>query len=132
MNEDLLETLRALRSDPTRAVVLYEQLFRGRYWVLAQKPAEKLENMFFLTYPTRNEKRELPTFTAGNRELLSKLISQATDAVVVEIEGSRMWPRMYDVVKEGNCFVAVDPGEQYGIRLTKEMILGMINMYGTQ
>jgi hypothetical protein len=133
MNDDLLKTLHGLRQDRTLAIVLYEQLFKGRFWALIQKPVVSLEKMFFLNYPTPDDKRELPIFTADNRKLLLQLTSQFPDSVVVGTEGGNLWPRLLDVVSNvTNCDVAVDAGEQYGIRMTKEMILGMISIYGIQ
>ncbi len=132
MNEDLLKTLLGLRTDPTLAVVLYKQLFMGRYWVLVQKPVGSIESMSFLTYPTQDKIRELPAFTASDRRLVSELASTAGDAEGVQIEGSQLWPRMLDVVKTRECEVAIDPGEKYSIRLTREMILGMVIQYGSK
>ncbi|HTS17784.1 MAG TPA: SseB family protein [Verrucomicrobiae bacterium] len=131
MNEELLRTLRGLPKDPTLAVILYKQLFEGRYWALVQKPGGDLARMLFLTYPTRDGLRELPVFTAQDRRLLSKFSTEEPGAMTAELEGRSMWPRMLDIVKTRECEVAVDPTEQYGIRLTREMILAMISMYGT-
>ena len=48
----------------------------------------------------------------------------------VKVGGEEMWPRLLDVVRTGDCEVAVDPGEKHGVRITREMILGMANTYG--
>jgi hypothetical protein len=131
MNEQLLETLRGFRQDLGLVVVLYQQLFEGRFWVLAQRPAEQLETMLFLNYPAQGGVRELPVFTARDRGLLTKFTAEVPDCMMVEIEGARLWPRLLDIVRTRELEAAVDPGEQYGIRLTREMILGMISQYET-
>lgn len=125
--DELLDTLRTLRSDPSRAVVLYEQLFRASFFVLVKSGSEAhLESHLFLTYPTIDDIRELPVFT------LRKFVLEdlAVDAVLVQVDGPRLWFRMLDIVKTGECEVAIDPGQVHGIRLNREMILGMTSAYG--
>ncbi len=131
MNSELLKTLKGLRADPTLVVDLYPQLFNAQFWVLVQQPSGPLEEAMFLTYPTKDGIQELPIFTESNHKLLAQLVSLAGDAEVLPVEGNRLWPRLLDVVKTKVCEAAVDPGDVYGIRLTREMILGMVSKYGS-
>jgi hypothetical protein len=86
--------------------------------------------MAFLTYPAEDRVRELPAFTSANRTLLSQLQHNCDGVACLEVRGEDMWPRMLDIIQTGHCEVAVDPGEQHGVRITREMILGMVNTYG--
>ena len=132
MNEDLIKTLQGFRHDYGLVVDLYRQLFDGQFWTLIKQPVVPIQQMLFLTYPTPDGTRELPVFTSPDRALISQLQSDSNEAVCVQLEGVDLWPRTTDIVKTGECEVAVDPGEQHGIRLTTEMILGMVNEYGTR
>lgn len=130
MNEDLLGTLRRLRADPSLAVGLSRLLFEARFWILVEDPSEDIGAMAFLTYPTEGGVRELPAFTSASRTLLRQLRDSCEGAASVEVRGEDLWPRMLDIIRTGDCEVAVDPGEEHGVRITREMILGMVNMYG--
>ncbi|MGB9074810.1 MAG: hypothetical protein WCC22_19390 [Terriglobales bacterium] len=129
MNNALIETLKGLKRNPALAVILYKQLFMGRFWAIAQKSTDNLENIRFLTYPSANNVRELPVFIDPKRHLLTEMSSQLGDSMIIEVEGKSLWPRMLDIAKTGECEIAVDPGEEHGIRLTREMILGMVSTY---
>jgi hypothetical protein len=130
MNDALIETLKGMKKDPALAVILCEQLFRGRFWAIAQKSTDDLGNLAFLTYPSGGNVRELPVFSDPKRHLLTELSSELGDSMIIEVEGKNLWPRMLDTVKTGECEIAVDPGEEHGVRLTREMVLGMVNTYG--
>jgi SseB protein N-terminal domain len=129
MNEDLLLTLRGLKKDPALAVHLHQQLFTGRFFALVADPTEKLGSMSFLTYPTSGELRGLPVFTTGSWPLLTTLKNAPGRPQSIEIEGKQLWPRLLDLIRSGEDVVEVDPGEAHGIRLTREMILGMVSAY---
>lgn len=131
MNEKLIDTLLRLPSDPTVVVDLYAQLFEGHFWVLADS-AEKIEAVQFLTYPTTDSARELPIFTHTDRRVLADLKRQVPAAHVQEVEGAQFWLRTLMLLEADSFFVAVDPGEEHGIRLTKEMILGMISLHSAK
>lgn len=127
MIDELLDTLKALRSDPGRAVELYEQLYRESFFALVQAGSEDdLQSHMFLNYPTVDGLRELPLFT--KREFI--LHRLADDALSVQISGPQLWPRLLDIVETGKIEAALDPGQPHGIRLTREMILGMTAQYG--
>jgi hypothetical protein len=122
----LLHTLKALPTDPSRIADLYSQLYAASFIAFVQEGSESdLGSALFLTYPTQDQMRELPLFTS--REFL--LPNFPADAVAISISGSELWPRLLDIVKTGECEAAVDPGQKHGIRLKREMILGMISMY---
>jgi hypothetical protein len=124
--DDLLDVLKGLRSDPARVIDLYRLLYEASLLAFVQRGTESsLESHSFLTYPTPDATRELPLFT--RREYV--LDDLASYASIVEVEGPRLWPRMLDIVETGKCEVAIDPGRSHGIRLTREMILGMTATY---
>ena len=127
MIDELLETLRALKSDPGRAVELYQQLYRETFFAVVQAESEKdLDSYLFLNYPTADGLRELPLFTKPE----FVLPGMPDEASVVQINGPELWPRLLDIVETRKIEAAVDPGQPHGIRLTREMILGMTAQYG--
>ena len=81
--------------------------------------------MEFLTYPSSGM-RELPLFTHPD----FVLSLDAPGAVLVHVQGQLLWPRLLDVVKTRECEAAVDPGQAHGVRLTREMIVGMVVTQG--
>jgi hypothetical protein len=122
----LLDTLKALSTDPSRVVDLYPQLYSASFIAFAQIGSEaNLSSALFLTYPTQDEIRELPLFTS--REFV--LPNFPAEAVPITVPGSALWLRLLDIVKTGECEAAVDPGQKHGIRLKQEMILGMVSKY---
>jgi len=102
VNDELLTTLKGLKHDPTLAVALYRKLFSARFWAIIQKPFQALESSNFLTYPAGEEMRELPIFTHPKRHLLMDISSQIEDSVVIDVHGRSLWPRMLDIVVQGN------------------------------
>jgi len=125
-DSELLKTLRALPTDPGRVVDLYSQLYAESFLAFVQAGSEtNLGSALFLTYPTQSQLRELPVFTS--REFV--LPNMPADAVLITVPGSALWPRLLDIVKTGECEAAVDPCQKHGIRLKREMILGMISKY---
>jgi len=127
MIDELLNTLRALKSDPGRAVVLYEQLYKEPFFALVESGSEAhLQSHLFLNYPTADGLRELPLFT--KREFV--LTGMPDEALLVQINGPDLWFRLLDIVETRKLEAAVDPGQPHGIRLTREMILGMTAQYG--
>lgn len=126
---ELLKTLKGLVSDPTLVLQLYEQLLKSSFYVLVRPGTEAaLEQMEFITYATRDGIDELPIFTD------IKFIPNDfyKNSKIVQKSGQLFWKRLLDVIEDINCQIAVDPLQTHGIRLTKEMILGMIYKYGTQ
>lgn len=128
-NAELLRLLRGLRVDPTLTVALHECLFTAQLWALIEAPAP-ITHMSFLTYPARDGLRELPVFTAEDRPLLRQL-ARDSGASPSSVSGESFWQRTLDLTKSGECLVAVDPGEVHGIRVTFQMALGMVQMYGS-
>ena len=118
--------MRALRSDPARAAELYAQLYVATFLAVVRSGSEQaLAQALFLTYPTQDKIRELPLFT--RREFV--LPNLPADSVLISVSGPALWPRLLDIVKTGECEAAVNPGEKHGIRLKREMILGMVSKY---
>jgi hypothetical protein len=128
VNVELVRLLRAFRSDPPLVVQLYEKLFFGRFWVLAQQPAD-ISQVGFLSYATRDGICELPVFTAPDRATLTRLATES-GASSVEVDGISLWPRLLEIVKTGETEAAVDAGESYAIRLNLQMILTMVRVHG--
>jgi SseB protein N-terminal domain len=127
MHSDLLGTLKALPTDPARVVDLYRQLYAGSFIVPVQAGTEAdLGTALFLTYPSPDGVRELPVFTSRDYVLANI----HPDAVLVTACGNALWPRLRELVRAGQCEVAVDPGQSHGIRLRENMILGIIRSYG--
>jgi hypothetical protein len=127
MNADLLETLKALPTDPSRVVDLYSQLYTGSFVVPVQAGSERdLGTAKFLIYPTPDGISELPLFTS--RDYILKNLPD--DVVFITVAGAVLWLRLFDVVTAaGQCAAAVDPGQAHGIRLSDSMILGMLSSY---
>ncbi|MFN8350621.1 MAG: hypothetical protein U0U25_04065 [Flavobacteriales bacterium] len=84
--------------------------------------------MVFLTYDTIDGVRELPVFT--EEEFILRDLSDEAEHVL--INGVELWSRLSDVVETGKCEVGVDAGQSHGIRLNKEMLIGMLAMYGAK
>jgi len=131
MNEKLIATLGRLQSDPSVVVELYAQLYVSSFWVLSQASAN-VEPMQFLTYATDDDSRELPAFTLSSRSMLTDLARQVPATQIQEVEGPFFWARVLLLLQFGSFFVAVDPGERHGIRLSREMILGMVTMQSAE
>ena len=124
MNDELLETMRRLKADPAAAIELYSLLFQGTFTAIVQAGSDStLHAMNFLTYPAQDQITELPLFSRTEFILGSLKIP---GSVMVELAGPKFWQRMLDVAKNGRCEVALDPGQPHGIRLRREMILGML------
>ena len=65
VNADLLRTLRALPTDPTRVVDLYPQLYAGTFVVPVQVRSEAdFETALFMIYPCADGSLEVPVFTS--------------------------------------------------------------------
>jgi hypothetical protein len=129
MNEQLLVTLRGLKKNPALAIELYDQLFSARFWALVADPTVELSTMSFLTYPCPDGIRELPIFTAPNHPLMTHFGEASPPPATVELEGEELWLRMLEVVENKKTQVAVDPGDVHGIRISREMILGMVSTH---
>jgi hypothetical protein len=126
MQDELVKTLQGLRSDPSLVVALYEQLAKADFLAFVRKGTEgNVASMEFLTYPSSGGVHELPLFTQQN----FVLSLEVQGAVLAIVHGHLLWPRLLDIVKTKECEAAVDPGQNHGIRLTREMVLGMVNTH---
>ena len=124
MADTLFETLRRLPAEPAQAVDLYGQLYRGEFYVFVRTGTDHtVEAMEFLTYDCRDQVRELPIFTTT----AFALNLDAPAAVLIKLAGPVLWPRLLDIIETRACEAAVDPLQPHGIRLNREMILGMVN-----
>jgi SseB protein N-terminal domain len=123
----LLDTLNNLVTDKTIVVHLYKQLFESEFIALVRKGTENtLSEMEFLTYYSDDGIRELPLFTD------SKFVIKDLDpnSVEVKVGNQALWERLCDLIETSKCELAINPGQPHGIRINKEMIFGMISMYG--
>ena len=128
MNNSLIETLKGLKADSTLVINLYKQLYFTTYFALVRGGTEEYwSSIEFLTYDTVDGIRELPLFT-NMSFILDNLDSSA---LIVQIGGQDLWIKLNEIVETGSCQIAIDPGQTHGIRLTKEIILGMINSYSS-
>ena len=128
MSESLLEILQNLRSNPALVVNLYQKLFEHSYYAFVQTGSFVTCNtMKYLTYETADRIQELPLFT--QEEFIFE--NTPENASLIEISGLEFWQHLLTVIKTGECEAAIDPGQNHGIRLTKEMILSMILQYDT-
>ena len=126
MQDQLVSTLQGLRNDPSRVVVLYEQLANAEFLALVRSGTEHdVASMQFLTYPSAGGVQELPLFTCQD----FALPLDAPEAISVTVPGNLLWPRLLDIIKTGICEAAVDPGQAHGIRLNREMVLGLVSAY---
>ena len=129
MTNSLLDTLNRLVTDKSVVVNLYKQLFEAEFIALVQKGTESdIHRMAFLTYYISDDFRELPIFTE-NKFVVSELDHES---VPVRLSKSSLWNRLLDIIETGKCEVAINPGQHHAIRINKEMILGMISMYGAE
>jgi hypothetical protein len=130
LNEALIGALEHLRDDPSAALALYEQLYEARLFALVSDGMTTVPDIMFITYPSLDGVRELPVFTSDRVPLLSKL-QQESGATPIAIDGPILWRRLLDIVQTGECEIAVDANEDYGIRLNREMVLSMVSAFGS-
>jgi hypothetical protein len=115
-----------LKADPTAVVELYPNLTKEIYSVLVRPSSgTELAVMEFLTYPSLGDVRELPAFT-GDKWSLLKHLQQQSEAEIISVDGLSLFKRLLDVVKEREVELAINPGWEYGIRLTRPMLLSAI------
>jgi hypothetical protein len=98
MHSDLLDTLKALRTDPARAIDLYRQLYAASFVVLVQAGSEAdLRTALFLTCPSRDGVRELPVYFSRLRlrehplRRRSACHSQRTCPLATSAGGGESW-----------------------------------------
>lgn len=129
MTISLLDTLNRLVTDKSVVFNLYKQLFEAEFIALVLKGTESdIHKMAFLTYYTSDDFRELPIFTE-NKFVVSDLDQES---VPVRVGKSSLWSRLLEIIETGKCEVAINPGQEHAIRINKEMILGMISLYGAE
>src|SRR5690348_6025389 len=128
MNDKLVASLQPLRRDPAVVVTLYRQLFEANLVALVADPAAEPRHMSFLTYPSADGIRELPVFTSDGRAVLQRLLGES-DARTAAVNGRELWPRVLDMVETGVCEVEVDPGENHSLRISREILLGMVRSF---
>jgi hypothetical protein len=111
----------------SRIIELHAPLYAGSFLVPVRAGSEAaVASAAFYTYACRDNVRELPVFT--RRDFVFADLPAAV--VLISVPGSALWPRLLDIVKAGECEAAVDPGQEHGVRLRREMILGMVAEYG--
>lgn len=127
MSETLTRTLQDLITDKTVVVRLYEEIFVSRFFTLIKTgPNDRWDKVSFLAYETTDKISAIPLFTDE-----SFIFGSYPDtATKVEIWGQPLWEKLLTIVETGKCEIEIDPGQPHGIRLTKEILLGMIAQYG--
>lgn len=125
----LLDTLMGLRKDPTLVLQLYKQLFESEFYAIVELGTDNsIDEMSFLTYETLDKISELPLFT--DEKFIP--VSLSKGSIISQVEGIELWQRLLNIVENGKCEIAINPLQEHGIRLKREMILGMISKYGEQ
>jgi hypothetical protein len=128
MSDTLLNILKALSKDPTLAIELYREIFESSFFSFVRNGTEENWNTLeFLTYDTSDDIKELPLFTHKTFVFME----HPFDAIIVEVFGESLWDKLLNIVETGKCEAAINPGQSFGIRLTREMILGMVSKYRT-
>lgn len=131
MAHKLEEILMRLKTDTTAVVELYSALPQTKYWALVRPETQNdLATADFLTYQTEDSKTELPIFTSNESEAFKNLKAQS-QAEPLLAEGLLLFGRLKDIAGE-QIVVAINPGTEFGIRLTKEMLLSAIALSTTQ
>jgi hypothetical protein len=116
--------LRQLKQNPAYALDVYKSLGAATLLALVRAGTENsVDSMEFLTYPAVGGVTELPLFTS--KEFV--LPFPGSNAVQVPVVADDLWPRLSTIVENGVCEAAIDPGQAHGIRLRREMILGIIH-----
>ena len=127
LQHSLTEILIELKTNPIVVLKLYEKLFGANLFAIIRKGTETNLNICeFSSYETPDEIYEIPLFTE-NKFLFE---SFSEDAIVIEFCGLLLWQRLIQILENKNIRIAINPGQTHGIRLTKEMVLGMVNVYG--
>jgi SseB protein N-terminal domain len=122
--KDLAAVLRQMKQNSAFALDVYRGLGVANLIALVRAGTEReVAGMEFLTYPAADGMRELPLFTSAQ----FVIAFPGEDTVQATVTAADLWPRMVDLVENGVCEVAVDPGQDHGIRLRKEMVLGIIH-----
>ena len=118
--------LSQLKTNPAVVVELYTALSKELYIVLVRSGSRKdLEAFEFLTYPSQGCD-ELPIFTSDNYPLFNQLKSQSS-ADSVTVDGASLFKRLIkNVIDTDKIQVAINPGWEYGIRVSRSMLLSVI------
>ena len=124
MNTLFLDSLKVLQSDPSRVIDFYDKLYHSSYVAMVQRGTEhEVSSMLFLTYNRKDEVWELPIFTKD--EFMPEDLPFETCRV--PLKGQDLFPRLLDVMMPNDFEIAVDPCQPHGVRLTREMVQGMVS-----
>lgn len=127
MQHSLIEILIELKTNPSIVIELYEKIFNSKFLAIVRKGTEENLNVTeFSSYETQDGIFEIPLFTE-NKFIFENF---SEDAIVAEFGGLELWKRLLEILENKNIQIAINPGQSHGIRLTKEMILGKVNVYG--
>lgn len=126
MPENLLQTLYDLINDKTVVVRLYQEIFSSNFFTLIKAGTnDTWDKILFCVYDTADEITAIPLFT--KEEFIFE--NYPEDAVRIEIWGQPFWEKLLTIVETGKCEIEIDPGQPHGIRLNKEILLGMVGQY---
>ena len=127
INKDLIKALHDLKTDATDATYLYELILQSQLYSIVRMGTENdIKKAEFLNYPSIDGVLELPLFTRLELALNFAKKFSSDDNIIFSYSCIPMWKQLYDLIKDSKCQVAIDPGENYGIRLNASMILGML------
>ncbi len=121
--EDLLTRM---KDDKNVAAQLYPALSRTSFWVLVRPgTAEPLAKAAFLAYPSIGSVDELPIFTSQDFPLFTQLKTQSGSEAVL-VDGLALFTRLKDVIVEKKTELAINPGWEFGVRLTQPMVISVL------
>jgi hypothetical protein len=127
--ERVEQLLAKLKLNPATVIELYPLLAKIEYRVLiAPTSGDSLDQMLFLTYPTADSIRELPAFTSDSFSLLISL-RQEFKSKIVQVPGRVLFEHLIEkniVAYEGDTVLAVNPGSEYSIRLSREILKAVL------
>jgi hypothetical protein len=118
--------LAQIRTNPAVVTELYPLLTKIDYQVLiAPGSGSTLQTALFLTYPTPTETRELPAFISDKYPLFNQLKREAKAEIMV-VPGLALFRHLKNenlVAEGGNTELAINPGWEHGIRVSRTILL---------
>jgi hypothetical protein len=129
MTNVLTDTLNRLKTNPTLVIELYEQIFNAKFFTVVRKGSEEYPfgDMQLAIYNAPDGVNEFFLFT--EEKLVPAILLEQNS--IIKVFGQSFWSKIYLMMVKAKFQVTINPIGVNGIRLTKEMILGMIGQYGT-
>jgi hypothetical protein len=116
--------LERLPWDSSVVVELYPALLDIGYWLLVHPDFPNLQTAYFLTYEAADGVKEIPAFTDGSTPLMARMNAE-TGWAVLYVDGRPLFERMLEIVETGKVELAINPGNPFGVRLNREILLSL-------